>query len=333
MLENTSGRFRLPAVEKDAATTGRRRAFAEWATRPDHPLTARVIVNRVWAHHFGEGIVKTLDNFGRSGARPTNQKLLDWLAREFVRPTAALGVGRSAGQRLTHNAWSLKHLHRLIVTSAAYRQESNYRSAAAKIDPENRLLWRQRPRRLEAEAVRDAMLAAAGNLDATMFGEPVGNETRPTGEIVASGEEKGGRRSIYLLVRRSMPVTVLNTFDMPVMETNCTRRTVSTTATQSLALLNSSFMASQSRHFSKRLIRECPPPGGTGLSVTARMITLGYELAFGRGPTTIELADSVEFVHNQRKIHNAKPPADAAEVAVADFCHALLSANEFMYVD
>src|SRR5205823_12246816 len=139
---------------------------------------------------------------------------------------------------------------------------SAFRASAAAIDPDDKLLWRQRPHRIEAEYIRDSVLAVAGALDEKMYGEPVAEITRPTGEIVAVGEETRGRRSIYLLVRRSMPVTLLNTFDMPVMETNCTRRTVSTTATQALALMNSSFLASQSAHFAKRILKQRPPAGG-----------------------------------------------------------------------
>src|SRR5205823_4213827 len=132
------------------------------------------------------------------------------------------------------------------------------------------LLWRMRPRRLEAEAIRDSVLAVAGTLDPAMYGEPIANQTRPTGEIVAEGEEKGGRRSIYLLVRRSLPVTLLNSFDAPVMETNCTRRTTSTTATQALALMNGTFIRAEAAHFAERLLKEQPPAGGPAAPADAK---------------------------------------------------------------
>jgi len=316
VLEDRRHPFTIPAVVKGAATTGRRTALAEWITRPENPLTARVIVNRVWAHHFGVGIVPTVENFGRSGAAPTNQSLLDWLAIRFVDGSES-GMG-----------WSLKKLHRLIVTSAAYRQSSALNVTAAKFDPEDRLLWRQRQKRLEAEVIRDSMLSVTGMLDSSMYGKPVGEEARPTGEIVAAGEEKSGRRSIYLLVRRSKPVTLLNTFDAPVMETNCTRRITSTTATQALALMNGGFVTSQAVRFAERLTKE----GGTA---PESQIALAYRLAFNRAATAREATSATTFLAAQaaRYVAAGRKPEEAGKSALADFCQALLSANEFVYVD
>lgn len=322
--------FTVPPSSAGAVTTGRRRALAEWITRTDNPLTARVIVNRIWAHHFGVGLVASLDNFGRSGTMPVNQPLLDWLSSELVR-----GAGRDA------KPWTLKALHRLIVTSAAYRQSSVFRTQAARIDPEDRLLWRQRPRRLEAEAMRDSMLAVAGNLDPQMYGDPVNEEARDTGEIVPTGEDKGGRRSIYLLVRRSKPVTLLNIFDAPVMETNCTRRITSTTATQALALLNSGFLAAQSRHFALRVLKEAgvkPSSNNTAPSepqLSQARVEYAYRLALGRRPALQERTTALAFLRDQTALYlkTGKPAPAAEEQAVADFCLALLSANEFVYID
>jgi hypothetical protein len=163
-----------------------------------------------------------------------------------------------------------------------------------------------------------------------MFGEPVGNDIRPTGEIVASGEEQGGRRSIYVLVRRSMPVTFLNSFDQPVMETNCTRRTPSTTATQALALMNSSFVASQAGHFARRLEKDC----GTEAK-DRQVVERAYSLALSRMPTGAELGDALTFVRTQSEmyVHEGKAAADARTAALSDFCQALLSSDEFVYLD
>ncbi len=437
LLARVAGPLELSKPTPGAATTGRRLAFARWITQADHPLTARVMVNRVWAHHFGVGIVPSVENFGRSGQAPTNQDLLDWLACSFVAGAGGKGSGagetgeqaryglpvrkgdavgkfrsahelaqrdqpreqrngtashslrhrhprplqfannirgarepgtRESGTRFTAAssgsegsryavrnshyapvpnprpptsgpteglAWSLKKLHRLIVTSSAYRQGSGWNERAGRIDPENRLVWRQRPRRLEAEAIRDAMLAVSGTLDGRMFGEPVANVTQPTGEIVAAGEEQGGRRSIYLLVRRSMPVTLLNTFDAPVMETNCTRRTTSTTATQALALMNGTFLNAQGRHFATRLLRESPPAGGAEAPVDLRTVRHAFSLALGRAPSAKEQAEAMEFLRGQIELYRKGQDTakDAGVRGYADFCAALLSSNEFIYVD
>jgi hypothetical protein len=196
------------------------------------------------------------------------------------------------------------------------------------VDAEDRLLWRQRPRRLEAEAVRDAVLAVSGKLDAKMYGEPVATETRATGEIVAAGEEGAGRRSIYLMVRRSLPVTLLNSFDAPVMETNCTRRQTSTTVTQALALLNGSFLAAQAGHFADRVLREAPDNPAAALQ-------RAYMLAFGRPASPAEQARSRVFLGEQEgRYRSAGDTLEAARrKAWADFCQALLSSNEFVYMD
>ena len=329
VLEDPRNSFRLPATPAGAKTTGRRRALADWITRGDNPLTARAIVNRVWERHFGVGLVATPENFGRSGAAPTNQALLDWLACNLVR-----GFEGSA-------PWTLKAMHRLMVTSAAYRQASTLRPDAARIDSDDRLLWRQRPRRLEAENIRDAVLFAAGALDATMYGEPVGEVTKPTGEISPVGEDKQGRRSIYLLVRRSMPVTLLNTFDAPVMETNCTRRVTSATATQALAILNSAFVDAQARTFAGRVLKETSSGVvGHGASYPAVLrrawIDTAYRIALSRVPTAIEGSAALDFMKAQAARYAAagKPEISASdERALADFCLALLGSNEFIYLD
>ena len=315
ILSDPNRAFAVPKMASGAPTTGRRTALAEWITRPENPLTARVMVNRLWSAHFGVGIVASLDNLGRSGKPPTHPLLLDWLASDLVA-----------------DGWKLKRVQRQMVLSRAYRQSSALRPAAAKRDPENQLLWRQRVQRLEAEAIRDGILAVAGTLDPTLYGEPVKLEVQGTGEVLAAGEAKGGRRSIYLQVRRTQPVTLLNVFDAPVMETNCTRRVTSTTPTQALTLLNSSFMASQSAHFAQRLVTTLP---SSSYATLQARLTLAYRLAFGRVPSDDERRASVGFVQVQtrRYVRLGKDEAAAAQQALSDLCQALLSANEFVYVD
>ncbi|HJT77801.1 MAG TPA: PSD1 and planctomycete cytochrome C domain-containing protein, partial [Gemmataceae bacterium] len=231
------GRPLLIGLPKPGAkSSGRRTAWARWLTRPDHPLTARVFVNRTWQRYFGEGIVATSDNFGHLGARPTHPKLLDWLATEFV-----------------SRGWKIKALHRLIVTSTVYRQSSTAgaRPAGAPdpeaVDPGDQLLWRQRLRRLESEVIRDSVLAVSGTLDTSMGGPPVPITPLPDGLVVVPAQglptpTARWRRSLYLFSRRNYNLTLLNVFDQPVMATNCTRRITSAVPLQSLTLLNDAVM-------------------------------------------------------------------------------------------
>jgi hypothetical protein len=294
-------------------TSGRRLAFARWLTQPDHPLTARVLVNHLWRQHFGEGIVATSDNFGHTGTSPSHPELLDWLATEFVA-----------------SGWSMKSLHRLIMTSSTYRQASvvdpAVQAAAAGIDPENRLLWRQRLRRLEAEALRDAILSTAGTLNPQRFGPPVPMVRLPDGEVVTPADTSGLRRSVYLQVRRSQPLTLLQAFDQPVMESNCTRRMTSTVASQALNLLNSDFVTRQAEAFAARVLRERPAdPAGQAVLT-----------AFGRPVTEPERAKLAAFIEAQTRRHLQTLPGQQSEArrrAVTDLCHMLLSANEFAYAD
>jgi hypothetical protein len=301
-------------------TSGRRRAFAEWLTQPDHPLTARVLVNRLWLHHFGEGIVSTPDNFGHIGAPPSHPELLDWLATEVAR-----------------RGWSIKEMHRLIMTSSTYRQASRVdpvtQAAAKQVDPDNRLLWRQRLRRLEAEVMRDTMLSVAGNLNPKMFGPPVPMQRQPDGEVITPTDASGLRRSVYLQVRRSQPLTLLQVFDQPVMETNCTRRGTSTVSSQALTLLNSQFLTQQAEAFAARVSREKP-------EAAANFALL---VAFGRPPTDNERARFTAFLIVQTNRYLETPTGgkpttpeqqrQAGQHALADFCQMLLSANELVYVD
>ncbi|MFN8705808.1 MAG: PSD1 and planctomycete cytochrome C domain-containing protein [Planctomyces sp.] len=296
----------------DAKTSCRRLAFARWLTHPDHPLTARVFANRVWLHHFGEGIVSTPEDFGTLGSPPSHPELLDWLAREFV-----------------ESGWSIKKLHRLIMTSAVYQQSSSVNekthAAAIEKDPEDRLLWRQRLRRLEAEPLRDAMLAASGLLDRQLFGYPIPMARRPDGEVTVVDGAVDRRRSIYLQVIRGNPLTLMQSFDQPVMETNCVRRVRSTVATQALTLLNSESVRDYATGFADRLIRE----GGSDPA--------GYAVlcGFSRLPDPGEVQTLNGFVEAQQQLYAKQGLAsdEARRNAFADLCQMLMSSNEFLYVD
>jgi mono/diheme cytochrome c family protein len=220
--------------DPNVPTSGRRLAFARWLVSGQHPLVARVLVNRVWMHHFGRGLVNTPSEFGRLGELPTHPELLDWLATELMQ-----------------NGWSLKHLHRVIVQSTAYRQSSQISAAAEQADADGRWLSRYPVRRLEAEAVRDSILAVSGALDLTPFGPPIPMTNDDSGQVIEQGEPR--RRSIYLQQRRTQPLALLTTFDAPVMDVNCERRPSSTVAGQSLMLMNSSFAMTQSRRVADKI--------------------------------------------------------------------------------
>jgi hypothetical protein len=303
----------FPAPAPGAKTSGRRTAWARWLTRPDHPLTARVFVNRVWQHHFGEGIVTTSDNFGHLGARPTHPELLDWLATEFVQ-----------------SSWKIKALHRLIVTSTVYRQSSAQRPGAEQSDPSNQLLWRMRLRRLESEAVRDAVLTVSGRLDRTVGGAPVPLEPKADGMVVLA--TKGlpptaqGRRSLYLFARRNYNLTLLGVFDQPVMATNCTRRIQSAVPLQSLTLLNDAILLEQADHFAARV--------ASASDSAAKQVETAFRLAFGRSPTAKEVASGMAFLQKLRNRYAEEKisPAEAERKALARLCHMLMCANEFLYV-
>jgi hypothetical protein len=304
----------IPPPASAAKSSGRRTAWARWLTRLDHPLTSRVFVNRVWQHYFGEGIVATSDNFGHLGARPTHPELLDFLATDFVQ-----------------SGWKVKALHRLIVTSSVYRQASLSRPDAAAVDPGNLLLWRQRLRRLESEAVRDAVLAVSGSLDRTMGGPPVPIEPQADGMVVIPAQDlptptAAWRRSLYLFARRNYNLTLLNVFDQPVMATNCTRRIHSAVPLQSLTLLNDAILLEQAQHFAARVAAaaNCPE----------KRIEAAFRIAFGRLPTPKEMASSTAFLDKLRNRFAAEklPPGGAEQEAQARLCHMLMCANEFLYL-
>ncbi len=311
--------------------------LARWLTRPDHPLTARVIANRLWHHHFGRGIVATPSDFGVRGELPSHPELLDWLATE-----------------LPARGWSLKHLHRLMVLSEAYRQSSRPASAEARArDPDDRLLSRMNRRRLEAEALRDSALAASGTLNPRRGGpfvrvplEPevyafIFTEDEPDGLWpVTPDPREHDRRSLYLCAKRNVRQPLLEAFDQPDMVAPCPARAASTFAPQALILLNGPFMQAQSKAFAGRLLREAPGD--------AARVERAYRLALARPPVPAERAMALAFLADQAGLLRDRlraglpvgvPPATpdgadpAAAAALADFCLALLNRNEFLYVD
>ncbi|MCA9132551.1 MAG: DUF1553 domain-containing protein, partial [Planctomycetales bacterium] len=220
------------ADDSSLPTTGRRLAFARWLTGGSNPLTPRAIVNRVWMHHFGRGIVATPGDFGRLGGAPSHPELLDWLASDFV-----------------SHGWSLKHLHRTILSSTAWRQTSVSEPARQALDADNYFYWRKPLQRVDAEILRDTILAVAGNLDLQPGGPPVPIAEDETGQVRVDAEQP--RRSIYVRVRRSQPVQTLQTFDAPVMSVSCDVRTVTTVAPQSLMMLNGQFVLEQAAQVAK----------------------------------------------------------------------------------
>jgi hypothetical protein len=328
--------------------------LARWLTRPDHPLTARVLVNRLWQHHFGKGLVATPNDFGFNGAAPTHPELLDWLAREF-----------------TTHGWSIKHMHRLIVRSAAYRQAGlagvRKRAASARggpsdpavlkakrLDPDNHLLWHMPRQRLSGEALRDSSLAAAGWLNPNLGGPMIRVPLEPeVYELIFTEGERDGlwpvnpdvrqhrRRSVYLFNKRNVRLPLLEAFDKPDTLTSCPIRPVSTFAPQALILINGDFMQKQSRQFASRLLREC------GARVESQ-IKRAYRVALSRPPRQAERALVRTFLTSQTALlrdrlrarqsvalpHQVPPGVEpAAAAALVDFCLALLNCNEFIYIN
>jgi hypothetical protein len=329
ILDNPQHPFVLPLATSDSPTSGYRTALAQWLTRPDHPLTGRVFVNRVWQQLFGRGIVATPDNFGSSGIGPTHPALLDWLAMEF-----------------TEQGWSIKRLQRRMLESAAYRQSSAQQEsppAAAgdaapvsdpySIDPENKLLWRMPLRRLESEAVRDSILAVSGALDGSLGGPPVPLKANPDASVAIDTSRQATptsqyRRSLYIFNRRNYHLSELNAFDQPTVAHNCTRRVQAAVVQQSLTLLNSPFIAAEAERFAERVRQQA---GADQLA----QIECAFRLALGRMPVSEELAAAQELLSKQsarlkEQVAGGTSPNDAA--TLVGLCQMLLNTNEFLYV-
>jgi hypothetical protein len=309
-LSEPGEEYTAPTIAPDAATTGRRTAFADWLLRPNSrpsALMARVHVNRVWRQYFGRGIVATTDNLGIGGSPPSHPELLEELAAGFIA-----------------DGWSQKALHRRIVTSAVYRQSSAPRPDGLARDGDNQLWWRWPVRRLEAEIVRDSMLAVAGQLDPQQYGPYVPAKQTAIGEVVADEQVPGAlRRSVYLQQRRSQTLSFMKVFDAPSIATVCTTRPSSTVPLQSLALLNSDFAIARAEAFAGRLLTETD---GTPRQLVRR----AWRTATGRDPTEKEAAVAEEFVETQRALYSGD---SANRWAVADFCQMLLASNAFLYVE
>ena len=282
----------VPArIEPRPSSTGRRAALAQWITRPDNPLTARVIVNRVWHYHFGRGLVATTSDFGKLGGAPSHPELLDWLAARFIA-----------------DGWSLKKLHRLILTSATYQQATPPQPTTA--DAESKFRCRPTNRRLDAEQIRDAILLISGELK-TEAGGPSVDWREP-------------RRSIYTRVMRNTHDPLLEAFDAPESFSCVAERNVTTTPTQSLLMINHDWPLQRARALANRLLRENP-------SDEVGRIKLACRLAFGRMPSDTETRDALGFLERQSAL--CPPDQDARVAALADFCHVLLNSNEFIYLD
>jgi Protein of unknown function (DUF1553)/Protein of unknown function (DUF1549) len=292
------------AVAPMPRSSGRRRALADWLARPDHPLSARVVVNRLWQHHFGRGLVSTPSDFGTAGEPPSHPELLDWLACELVARN-----------------WQLKDLHRLMVTSAAYRQSSVAGAVALKVDPENELLSRFRRVRLDGEAIRDALLAISGRLSASAGGPPVfpalpAELTKLSGKgpawPVSERAEQRDRRSLYVFVRRNLRYPFFEAFDRPDTNASCPRRSATTIAPQALTLLNSALANEAASSLADRVAREAGP------DVDARIRAV-FRLAYGRAPRAEESRLGRDFL--------------TRDPSLAHFCLAIVNANEFVYLD
>jgi hypothetical protein len=320
-------------------STGRRTLLANWLVDPKNPLTARVMVNRIWLYHFGAGIVATPGDFGRMGARPTHPELLDYLASTFV-----------------ENGWSIKKMHRLILLSNTYQQSSDFQAKAAQADPDNKLLWRYNRRRLEAEAIRDSMLKVSGLLNPKMGGpgvfpsvpDGVLSELSATAAAGGWGTEKDpaerNRRSVYIFVRRNLRYPMLQEFDSPnTFEVWHTRRNTVTPA-QSLDVLNNDLILEWATGLAARALTDAGPAAEPW-----EQVDRAYRIAYGRAPTADEVKTATGFLDQQTSIMAArlagsgeKPPmpANVAEgmdparaAAFVDLCHMLFASNEFLYIN
>ena len=297
-------------------TTGRREALARWLTEPSHPLTARVQVNRVWAMHFGRGIVPTLANFGKSGVKPTHPELLDYLATEFVA-----------------SGWSQKKLVRKMLSSTAWRQASVPSAATLAADPNNELLGYWRATRHSGEMLRDSTLSAAGKLNGTMFGSPSAVSQLGDGSVITADDAAGNRRSIYLIVRRSQHVTMLDLFDVPMMEVNCPQRSASIVPLQALAMLHGPFTEQSAAALADRILREAPPSDDARIDFACRLL-------YSRSPRPAEKEVLVSFLSalTVERLANASASptdaqkSDATRAAWLQASLVLLNSNEFLYV-
>ena len=299
-------------------SSGRRRALAEWIASEDHPLTARVMANRIWHFHFGRGIVTTPSNFGRTGQPPIYPKLLDWLATEFVR-----------------GGWSIKTMHRLIMNTETYQMASSFpHEANRQADPAGKFLWRFPQRRLEAEAIRDVVLNASGNLNFEMGGKPF---FPPIPESVRLSFNKGKwsmteegpdvwRRSVYSYWKRGLKYPMFEVFDQPDPNVTCEGRASTTVPTQALTLLNNEFVLLQAKHFASRVAEKAGEDAKARIGAT-------YEIALSRPPSPKELDMNLSFLASQTRYHEGRNDAAPELAALVDLCDVMLNLSEFIYIN
>ena len=311
-------------------TSGRRLALAKWLTTPDHPLLARVHVNRLWASHFGRGIVPTIANFGRSGAKPTHPELLDWLATEFSKVDESLRDSNS-GHGVTGLRWSQKKLHRLIVTSAAYRQSADVDPAKHATDPNNVLLSAWSPKRHHGEVVRDSLLSVSARLNPAQFGKWANVAAQGDGSVIDTDDEPGRRRSIYQIVRRSQHLTMLELFDTPLMEVNCPERPISTVPLQALAMLHGPAADRAAGGLAERV--------WSAAATDHDRIRFAFRLLFAREPSAKETDNIVRTLSELSREQLANKPTAtdpekeaALKAAWRQVSLVLLNSNEFVYV-
>lgn len=305
-------RFEIDDNDPAAPSTGRRLAFAKHLTSGEHPLVGRSLVNRFWMHHFGRGIVETPGDFGVLGGNPTHPELLDWLAAELV-----------------DSGWSLKKFHRLVMTSTVYRQSSRRDPNTAEVDDDGSLLSRYPSRRLDAETLRDAVLLVSGRLDSTVGGPSVPVAEDSVGLVLPEGDSP--RRSIYLQVKRSSPVSILTTFDAPVMSVNCDQRPVSTSASQSLMLMNGDFVLDHAKTIAERIRAETPEDSRPAVE---RHVDRAWLLVYQRPISDEEMEWAKAFAAEHRAaLDRNEAEGDRDLIVLAHLCQQLLNSNEFLYVD
>jgi hypothetical protein len=289
-------------------SSGRRTALANWLADAKNPLSTRVIVNRVWHYHFGKGLVGTPSDFGLMGDRPSHPQLLDYLTSNFV-----------------ENGWSIKKLHRQILLSSTYQQSSANNEMAAKVDPDNKLLWRYNRRRLEGETVRDSILSVSGALSTKMYGPGV-FPPLPSGVVTRGGWKKdedpseANRRSVYVFVRRNTRYPMFEAFDMPDTHESCARRNSTVTPGQALELMNNELVFEWSKDLAKRVSNDA------GMTAQAQ-VERAYKLVYSRAPKSEETASALAFLERQDKITGSR------QASFVDLCHMMLNSNEFLYLN
>jgi hypothetical protein len=307
----------------NGADSGRRAALARWVTQKDSRaagLVARVMVNRIWQHLFGQGLVRTPENFGAQGDAPTHPELLEWLAADFM----------------TKARWQIKPLVRELLLSAAYQQASRtggQAAGSAQSDPENKLLWRLPAKRLEAEAIRDCILSVSGRLDSVMGGPPVLLVARPDGLVVVDRSKltrsaDANKRSVYLLSRRAYNLSLLTVFDRPLFAVNCPKRDASVIPLQSLTMLNDQFVADEAVHFAARVASQSPPTSGEA-------VRRAFSLALGRRPDSSEIQRCKDYLDRQHAAFKTAGDSDAvaSRQALVELCHTLFNTSEFLYAE